>query len=184
MSLNVVNPEAIGVFGLCVTVWLLGLEQIGIGVDENTDHVGLNRSLANIALIFGGGGQLFTAFCMFFFDMGIPPEARLFSGTVFATYGLFWVVVAMHFFNPGDKKVYAHFFVTIFFMTGVLAYKHIMVNGNFGALGVVLLLINVLTAILPFAWYKPNPMLTKIAGATNIAIGLAAIPLMLGVLGI
>ena len=67
-------------------------------------------------------------------------------------------------------------------MTAVFAYKHIMVNGNFGALGITLLLINVLTIILPFAWYKPSPMLSKLAGAVNIAIGLAALPLMFHVL--
>ncbi len=183
-KVNVVNPEAIGVFGLCVTVWIFGVEQLGIGVDKDTDYAKLGRSLANVALYFGGFAQLFTAFCMFFFDMGIAPEARIFSGTIFATYGLFWVVVAMHFYNPGDKKVYAHFFLGIFFMTAVFAYKHIMVNGNFGALGITLLLINVLTIILPFAWYKPSPMLSKLAGAVNIAIGLAALPLMFHVLGL
>lgn len=182
--MNVVNPEAIGVFGLCVTVWMFGLEQIGVGIDKDSDMTKVGRSLANVALYFGGFAQIFTALCMFLFDMGIAPEARIFSGTIFATYGLFWVVVAMHFYNPGDKKVYAHFFLAIFFMTAVFAYKHILVNGNFGPLGITLLLINVLTVLLPVAWYKPSPMITKLAGAVNIGIGLAALPLMFHVLGI
>lgn len=182
--LNAVNPEALGVFGLCLTVWIFGIEQLGIGVDENTDPALLGRNLANVALFFGGCTQLITALFMFLFDLGIPAEARLFSGTVFGTYGLFWVVVAMHFYKPGDKKVIAHFFLGIFVMTAVLAYKHIMVNGAFGPLGVTLLLINALTLVLPVAWYNGSPLMTKIAGAINIAIGIAAFPLLLGVLGI
>ena len=31
--MNVVNPEAIGLFGLIVTVWVFGLEQVGFGLD-------------------------------------------------------------------------------------------------------------------------------------------------------
>lgn len=182
--LNAVNPEALGVFGLCLTVWIFGVEQLGIGVDKNTDPEKLGRNLANVALYFGGFTQILTALFMFLFDMGIAPEARLFSGTVFGTYGFFWVVVAMHFYNPGDKKVYAHFFLGIFIMTAVFAYKHIVINGVFGPLGVTLLLINALTVVLPIAWYNGSPMMTKLAGAINVAIGIAAFPLLLGVLGI
>ena len=46
-----VNPEAIGVFGLIATVVCFGLEQIGVGIDENTDHSKLTRTLAHIAII-------------------------------------------------------------------------------------------------------------------------------------
>ncbi len=182
--MNVVNPEAIGVFGLVVTVWIFGVEQLGIGVDKDTDHEKLCRSLGHVALYFGGFAQIFTAICMYLFDMGIAPEARIFTGTIFATYGLFWVVVAMHFYNPGDKKVYAHFFLGIFFMTAVLAYKQIFVNGVIWPLGVVLLLINLLTILLPFAWYGQRPLITKICGVTNIAIGLAALPILFHALGL
>ena len=181
--MNVVNPEAIGVFGLVVTVWVFGVEQLGIGLDKDTDHAKLGRSLANVALYFGGIAQIFTALCMYLFDMGIAPDARIFTGTIFATYGLFWVVVAMHFYNPGDKKVYAHFFLGIFFMTAVFSYKAIML-GKIWPLGVVLLLINALTILLPFAWYKPSPMITKVCGAINIAIGVTALPLLFHSLGL
>ena len=103
--MNVVNPEAIGLFGLIVTVWVFGLEQLGFGLDKETDHAKLGRNLAHIALYFGGFAQLFTAACLYLFDVGMPPEARIYIGTIFATYGLFWVVVAMHFYNPGDQNL-------------------------------------------------------------------------------
>ena len=167
--MNVVNPEAIGLFGLMITVWVFGLEQLGFGLDKETDHAKLGRNLANIALWFGGVAQLFTALCMFMFDMGIPPEKRIYLGTIFATYGLFWVVVAKHFYNPGDRKIYAHLFLGIFFITAVFSYKAILL-GAIWPLATVLLLINLLTILLPFAWYKQNAMITKICGATNIAI--------------
>jgi len=48
--MNVVNPEVIGVFGLVITVWVFGLEQLGFGLDSETDHAGLGKNLANIAL--------------------------------------------------------------------------------------------------------------------------------------
>jgi hypothetical protein len=47
----------------------------------------------------------------------------------------------------------------------------------------VLLLINLLTILLPFAWYKQNAIITKICGATNVAIGLCALPLLFKSLG-
>ncbi|NTW50465.1 MAG: hypothetical protein HGB19_12195 [Chlorobiales bacterium] len=181
--MNVVNPEAIGVFGLVVTVWIFGIEQLGFGLDKDTDHAKLGRSLANVALYFGGFAQIFTAICMYLFDMGIPADARIFTGTIFATYGLFWVVVAKHFYNPGDKKVYAHFFLGIFFMTAVFAYKAIGL-GKVWPLGTVLLLINALTILLPFAWYKPNAFVTKTCGAINIAIGVCALPILFHSLGL
>ena len=48
--MNVVNPEVIGVFGLVITVWVFGLEQLGFGLDSETDNAGLGKNLANIAL--------------------------------------------------------------------------------------------------------------------------------------
>ncbi|MEI8032902.1 MAG: hypothetical protein WCH05_06130 [Chlorobiaceae bacterium] len=181
--MNVVNPEAIGLFGLMVTVWVFGLEQLGFGLNKDTDPEKLERSLGHIALYFGGFAQLFTALAIYLFDVGMPPEARVFTGTIFATYGLFWVVVAMHFYNPGDKKVYAHFFLGIFFMTALFSYKAIML-GKVWPLGTVLLLINFLTFLLPIAWYRQNKLITKICGATNIAIGICALPILLHALGI
>jgi len=181
--MNVVNPEAIGVFGLVVTVWVFGLEQLGFGLNSQTDHSKLGKSLAYIAFWFGGVAQVFTALCMYLFDLGMPPESRVYVGTIFATYGLFWIVVAMYFFNPGDKKVYAHFFLGIFFMTAVFSYKALML-GKVWPLGTVLLLINGLTILLPFTWYKPNAVITKICGALNVAIGVCAVPLLLHSLGI
>ena len=64
--MNVVNPEAIGLFGLIVTVWVFGLEQLGFGLDSETDHAKLGRNLAHIALYFGGVAQLFTAHVFIF----------------------------------------------------------------------------------------------------------------------
>lgn len=181
--MNVVNPEAIGVFGLIVTVWIFGLEQLGFGLTKETDHAALGRSLGNIALYFGGFTQIFTALCLYLYDVGMPPEIRVYLGTVFATYGLFWVVVAMHFFHQGDKKVYAHFFLAIFFITGLFSYKAIML-GKIWPLATVLLLINALTFLLPFGWYRPNAVVTKLCGALNVAIGVCAVPILLKALGI
>ncbi|WP_230203561.1 hypothetical protein [Bacillus massiliigorillae] len=180
---NMVNPEAIGVFGLIVTVFVFGLEQIGIGVNKNSDMTKVSRSLANIALIFGGFCQLFTALSLWFFDLGIDPGTRQFLGMIFATYGAFWVVVAMHFYNPGDKKVYAHFFLAIFLLSAAYAYKAFEI-GKGWPLGTVLLLINVLTILLPFAWYDKYPALTKVCGVVNILIAICSIPLLTHALGL
>ncbi|WP_076791831.1 hypothetical protein [Chlorobium sp. KB01] len=180
--MNAVNPEAIGLFGLIVTVWVFGLEQLGFGLDKETDHAKLGRNLGHVALWFGGVAQIFTALCMFLFDMGLPADLRIYLGTIFATYGLFWVVVAMHFYNPGDKKVYAHLFLGIFFITTLFSYKAVLL-GKIWPLATVLLLINVLTILLPFAWYRQNAIITKICGATNVAIGLCAVPLLMHSLG-
>lgn len=181
--MNIVNPEAIGVFGLVVTVWVFGLEQLGFGIDKNSDMTKVSRSLANIALIFGGFCQLFTALAMYFFDIGIDPGTRQYLGTVFAVYGGFWVVVAMQFYNPGDKKVYAHFFLVVCFITAVFAYKAIIL-GKIWPLGIVLLLINALTILLPFAWYGKYPALGKVCGALNMAIGACALPILFHALGL
>lgn len=180
---SIVNPEAIGVFGLIVTVFVFGLEQLGIGVNKNSDMTKVSRSLANIALIFGGFCQIFTALVLWFFDVGIDGPTRQFLGMIFATYGCFWVVVAMHFYNPGDKKVYAHFFLAIFLLSAVFAYKTFDI-GKGWPLGYALLLINVLTILLPFAWYDKYPALTKVCGLVNILIAITCIPLLTHALGL
>ena len=47
-----VNPEAIGIFGLIATVVCFGLEQIGVGVDENTYHSKLTRNIGSYCNYF------------------------------------------------------------------------------------------------------------------------------------
>lgn len=103
-----VNPEAIGIFGLIATVVCFGLEQIGVDVDEDTDHSKLTRTLAHIAIIFGGTTQIFTSVFMYMFSAAGSHSTYL--GTVFGFFGLFWILVGLFFLNGGDKKVMAHFF--------------------------------------------------------------------------
>ena len=73
-------------------------------------------------------------------------------------------------------------FLGIFFITAVFSYKAILL-GKIWPLATVLLLINLLTILLPFSWYKHNNIITKICGAANVAIGLCAIPLLFKALG-
>lgn len=181
--MNPVNPEAMGVFGLIATVFVFGLEQLGVGLDKDTDHGKLTRSLANIAFVFGGLCQLLTAFFMFLFDMGIPADKRMFVGAVFATFGFFWVAVAMFFWNPADKKVYAHFFIPMLMMTAFLTIKA-FAFGMVWPLGIVLIEIIGLFAALVPAWYGLGAIYTKIAGALNIAIGVCSVFILMGAMGI
>ena len=66
--LAVVNPEAIGVFGLMVTVLVFGMEQVGIGI-KGADGKEISKSLAYIAIVFGGTTQVFTALAMYLFSV-------------------------------------------------------------------------------------------------------------------
>jgi len=178
------NPEAIGVFGLITTVWCFGLEQLGFGIKDG-DHQKIGASLAYVAIVFGGAAQIFTALDLYLLNPIQNGDTSIYLGTVFATYGLFWVTVGVFFLKGGDKKMMAHFFATICFMTVIFVIKAFQIGAGM-PLKAALMLIVVLTALLPFAWYgvKSAPMLTKICGLVNILIGIAAVPLLLHALHI
>ena len=76
----VINPEVIGVFGLMVTVIVFGLEQVGVGV-KGGNLSEISKSLAYIAIIFGGATQIFTSLCMYLFSVG--GDHSLYLGTVY-----------------------------------------------------------------------------------------------------
>ncbi len=180
--MSVVNPEAIGVFGLIITVWCFGLEQLGFGV-KGGDHKEIGKSLAYIAIFFGGAAQVFTALSMYLFDVLKNPAMSIYLGTIFADYGIFWLLIGVFFLKGGDKKQIAHFFIVQLFVSAVFLYKAILL-GKIWPLGVVLALICGLFAVLPFAWYGKGAIYTKIAGALNILIGFAALPIFLHALGL
>lgn len=171
-----VNPEAIGIFGLIATVVCFGLEQIGVGVDENTDHSKLTRTLAHIAIIFGGTTQIFTSVFMYMFSAAGSHSTYL--GTVFGFFGLFCILVGLFFLNGGDKKVMAHFFacgLLLCIIFTVRAFK----DGLIWPLGIDLAVIDLLLFVLVFAWYTGKPWLTKLAGWCNLAIGFISLFLLL-----
>jgi len=180
--MNVVNPEAIGVFGLIITVWCFGLEQVGIGI-RGGDHKEIGKSLAYIAIIFGGAAQVFTALAMYLFNVVNDAGLSIYLGTVFADYGLFWIVIGVFFLKGGDKKMIAHFFLVQCLISISFLYKAIEL-GKVWPLGAVLFFICVLFAVLVPAWYNKGAIYGKIAGVCNILIGLCAVPLFLHALGI
>jgi uncharacterized protein len=172
-----VNPEAIGLFGLIMTVWVFGLEQLGFGM-KGADHGKVAKTLALVAFWFGGVTQVFTAVVLYLTNVPNNPGLSIYLATIFADYGLFWIVVAYFFENGGDKKVMAHFFIVQGIISVVFTYIAVSL-GLIWPLGVVLALIVGLFAILPFVYYGMAPGLVKVAGALNIAIGCCALPLLL-----
>lgn len=171
-----VNPEAIGIFGLIATVVCFGLEQIGVGVDENTDHSKLTRTLAHIAIIFGGTTQIFTSVFMYMFSAAGSHSTYL--GTVFGFFGLFWILVGLFFLNGGDKKVMAHFFACGLLLCIIFTVR-VFKDGLIWPLGIDLAVIDLLLFVLVFAWYTGKPWLTKLAGWCNLAIGFISLFLLL-----
>lgn len=180
--MNVVNCEAIGVFGLMVTVFCFGLEQMGLGV-KGGDHKEIGKSLSYIAIIYGGAAQVFTALVMYLFNVVNNAEMSIYLGTVFANYGLFWILIGVFFQKGGDKKQIAHFFFFQFLISTVFLYKA-YIYGKMWPLGTVLALICGLFIVLVPAWYNKGAIYTKIAGALNVLIGITAIPLLLHALGL
>lgn len=180
--MNVVNPEAIGVFGLIVTVWCFGLEQIGLGI-KGGDHKEIGKSLAFVAFIFGGAAQLLTAIAMYFFNVAKDPALSIYLGTIFADYGLFWLVIGVFFIKGGDKKMIAHFFGVQFLITVTFLIEAVLI-GKIWPLGVCLFFIAALFAFLVPAWYGKGAIYTKLAGICNILIGLTAVPLFLHAMGL
>ena len=166
-SILAVNPEAIGVFGLFATVICFGLEQLGVGV-KGADHEKLTKSLAYIAIFFGGLCQLFTSLCMFLFSFG--GDHSIYLGTVFGFFGFFWVLVGVFFLKGGDKKVMAHFFLCGLILC-ILFTVRAFQDGLVWPLGIDLIVIDILLLTLIPAWYTGKPALTKVAGACNVIIG-------------
>ncbi|MCT4632606.1 MAG: hypothetical protein N4A76_07685 [Firmicutes bacterium] len=168
--MNAFNPEAIGVFGLVVTVFVFGLEQIGVNVDG--DHNEIGKTVSYVAFWFGGVAQVFTAIMMSIF--GFAGENSTFIATVFGLYGFFWLTAANHFRHGGDKKMLGHFCGAVGIITAfltVIAFK----LGLIWPLGVVLGLIILLMAALVVALTGINPKFIKVAGVLNILIGIGGL---------
>lgn len=164
------NPEAIGVLGLVVTVFVFGLEQLGINVGD--DHEGVSKEVSYVAFWFGGVAQVLTAIMMSIF--GFAGEKSTFLATIFGLYGFFWLVAANHFEKGGDKKMLGHFcgavgIITIFLT--IIAFK----LGLIWPLGIVLLLIVFLMASLVICLCGYNPKFIKVAGVLNILIGIGGL---------
>lgn len=180
-----VNPEAIGVFGLIVTVICFGLEQVGVGVKGGEPRL-ISKSLAYIAICFGGITQVYTSLHMYLFNQAGSVESSVFSGTVFGFFGLFWIMVGVFFLAGGDKKMFAHFFIVGLFLVVLFTIR----AGQMGMVlpsttfQLVLIIIDILLIALPIAWYTGSKVFTKIAGCANIAIGVAAIPILMHALSI
>jgi len=158
------------------------LEQLGLGVKDG-DHKEIGKSLAYIAIVFGGAAQIFTALAMWMFNLTKDAGLSIYLGTVFADYGLFWILIGIFFLKGGDKKQIAHFFFVQFLISVAFLYKAVEI-GKVWPLGAVIFFICVLFASLVPAWYGKGAIYGKIAGVCNILIGLCAIPLFLHALGI
>ncbi len=180
MTIQAINPEVIGVFGLFATVICFGLEMLGVGV-KGADHEKLTRSLGYIAIYFGGTTQLFTAIFMYLFS--VAGENSLFLGTIFAFFGLFWVLVGTFFLKGGDKKVMAHFFACGLILTLTFTYMAFQ-RGLIWPLGIDLVVIDILLLTLVPAWYTNNPKLSKFAGLCNIIIGGISLFLLFPAIGL
>lgn len=175
MPILPINPEAIGVFGLFATVVCFGLEQVGVGVNKNTDHAKMHRSLAYIALVFGCACQLFTGLWMFLFSVGGDHSKYL--GAIFCFFGFFWLLVALFFLKGGDKKVMAHFFFCALLLVILFTIRAFQ-DGLVWPLGIDLVVIDVLLITLTVGWYTEKPALTKLAGVCNLAIAFISFFLM------
>ncbi len=163
-----VNPEAIGVFGLFATVICFGLEQIGVGVTKDSDHVKMQRTLGYIAVVLGCVSQMFTSVWCFAFN--VLGDHSKFLGTVFGFFGMFWLVVGLFFLKGGDKKMMANFFIPCLIMNTLFLVTCVQ-QGLMWPLGIDVIVIEVLLITLIPAWYTGKPILGKIAGLCNLAIG-------------
>ena len=177
-----VNPEAIGLYGLIVTTICFGLEQLGVGVKNCTDHRAISKALAYVALFFGGFCQFYTSIYFYLFNLSGDPATSIYFGTVFAFFGVFWLVIGVFFLSGGEKKVYAPFFLCGLFLVFLFVLKAVSM-GALWPLGVVLIIICCLFVVLPVAWYTGSKLFTKLAGVCNVLIGLTTIPLLLSALG-
>lgn len=169
--MNPFNPEAIGVLGLVITVFVFGLEQLGIGV-KGGNHTEISKEVSYVAFWFGGISQVLTAFYMCTF--GFAGAKSTYIGTIFGLYGFFWLVASNHFRYGGDKKMLANFcgatgIITVFLT--VIAFK----LGLIWPLGTVLALIIALMASLVIALWEIKPEFIKVAGLLNILIGIGGL---------
>lgn len=162
---NILNPEALAIFGLFATVICFGFEQLGIGV-KGADTAKLQRALGLIAILFGGAAQLFGSLWMFFMQQGNQLVA-----TVFGFFGFFWTLVGVFFLKGGDKKVMAHFFGACLVMTILFTIEALSL-GLVWPLAIDLIVIDILLLCLTISWYNGNVLLTRIAGACNVIIGI------------
>lgn len=165
------NPEALGVLGLCITVFVFGLEQLGIGTRGGKPEE-ISKEVSYVAFWFGGVTQVLTALFMFIY--GFAGEKSTFVGTVFGLYGFFWLVASNHFRYGGDKKMLANFCGAVGIMSVFLTLIAFQI-GMVWPLGVVLALIVALMATLYVALSGIQPSFIKLAGLLNILIGIGGL---------
>lgn len=169
--MNAFNPEAIGVFGLVVTVFVFGLEQLGIGT-KGGDHQAISKEVSYVAFWFGGVTQVLTAIMMSIF--GFANEKSTFIATVFGLYGFFWLVASNHFRHGGDKKMLGNFCGAIGIITALLTIVAFKL-GLIWPLGMVLFLIILLMGALVISLSGIKPEFIKVAGVLNILIGIGGL---------
>ncbi len=176
--MNPFNPEAIGVLGLVVTVFVFGLEQLGIGT-KGGDHDMISKEVSYVAFWFGGVTQVMTAIMMTTF--GFAGEKSTFVATVFGLYGFFWLVAANHFRYGGDNKMLGNFCGAVGIITAFLTYVAFQL-GLAWPLGTVLALIILLMISLFIALWGIKPEFIKVAGLLNILIGIGGLFIFWGAL--
>ncbi len=165
------NPEAIGVLGLVVTVFVFGLEQLGIGT-KGGDHGQISKEVSYVAFWFGGVAQVLTAIMMSAF--GFAGEKSTFLATIFGLYGFFWLTASNHFRHGGDKKMLGNFCGAVGVITALLTIVAFKL-GLIWPLGIVLFLIILLMGALVVALSFSKPAFIKVAGALNILIGIGGL---------
>ncbi len=176
--LNAFNPEALGVMGLVITVFVFGLEQLGIGT-KGGDHKEISKEVSYVAFWFGGVTQVLTA--IYIYTFGFVGPTSTFVGTVFGLYGFFWLVASNHFRHGGDNKMLGNFCGAVGIMTcflTIVAFK----LGLIWPLGTVLALIIVLMVAFVLALHGIMPQMMKVAGLLNILIGIGGLFLFWGAL--
>jgi succinate-acetate transporter protein len=169
-----VNPEAIAVVGLTVTVVCFGLEQLGVGL-KGADMRKVVKTLSWIAIFFGGLTQIFSGVTIYLFSLA--GSHTVYLGTIFCFFGLFWVLAGTFFLCGGDKKVMAHFFACCLLLCVVFSIRAFQ-DGLVWPLGVDFILIDLLLLVLTIGWYTENATCTKIAGVCNLAIGFVSLFLL------
>ncbi len=87
-TLTAFNPEAIGVLGLVITVFVFGLEQLGIGT-KGGDHHEISKEVSYVCILVWWCCASFN--CVFVCTFGFAGPKSTFIGTIF---GLLWFLLA------------------------------------------------------------------------------------------
>ncbi|MCL2156773.1 MAG: acetate uptake transporter [Methanobrevibacter sp.] len=171
METKVANPTALGLFGFGVTTTLLSLANLGV--------IDLSIVIIAVAIVLGGFAEIFAG--LFELKLG-----NTFAGTVFVSFGLFWLSLVLILLLPtlgpvtGDLVVGLGVYLLLFALYSLLLFVDTL--KSLLTLKILLLLVFLLFFTLGIFYVSAIAIFLTLGGIIGVIAGLLGIYMCTGMI--